>query len=275
MDMDKSIVSILSQVSLMVYNIVNMGAHFGAIAIKTNKVEEVLKIADEYYHQHGLSLAEVSVGDTESKYTKVRVKDIYEFQHEYRPQKSNARVFVDFDVYFNLLENKEWIIFIYDRKAAKVTLNIDSELSKLFSKNLQTEVVEYYRYDVVNILEIRKFVEGELKDEFEIEDMQEIKASEGYFKQFSNKKYQDASLIQEGIEFPYLEQNGLNFEAEELEMYIPGQWRRFYLNGPEASLSNYFSRFNVTFEGIKSAYNLMVNSLRSMQEYEKRKKGGA
>lgn len=207
----------------------NMGAHFGVIAIKTDKVEEVLKIADDYYHRIGLSLAEVSVGGTnsDSEYTKEKFKDIKEFQEEYRAKKSNIAISTDFDVYFNLSENKNWVILQYDRKAAKVTLNIDSELSKVLSKSLQTEVIEYYRYDVVNIFEIHKFVQGELVDEFVIDDTQEVKAAEGYFKQLSNKKYQDISLIQEEVEFPYLEQNGLNFESEELEMYTLGQWRRF------------------------------------------------
>lgn len=213
-----------------------MGVHFGVIAIKTDKVEEVLKIADDYYHRFGLSLAEVSVVgiNSDSEYTKEKFKDIKEFQEEYRAKKSNVAISTDFDVYFNLSENKNWVIHQYDRKAAKVTLNIDSELSKVLSKSLQTEVIEYYRYDVVNIFEIRKFVQGE-------------------------------------VEFPYLEQNELNFESEELEMYTLGQWRRFYLEGSEENTKKYLSQFNVTFEGIKSAYNLMVNSLRSMQEYEKNK----
>ena len=252
-----------------------MGAHFGAIAIKTDKVEEVLKIADGYYHQHGLSLAEVSVGDTNSEYTKEKFKDIKVFQEEYRAQKSTVEIFVDFDVYFNLSTNKDWVILQYDRKVAKVTLGIDSELSRLLSKGLQTEVVEYYRYEVVNVLEIRKFNNGELEDDFEVDEMQEVKAAGGYFKQFNNKKYQNVSSMQDEVEFPYLEQQKLNFESEELEMYSPGQWRRFYLDGSEENIKRYVAKFNVTFEGIKSAYNVMINSMRRMQEYEKRKNNGA
>jgi len=29
-----------------------MGAHFGAIAVKTDKVEQVLEVANEYYNQN-------------------------------------------------------------------------------------------------------------------------------------------------------------------------------------------------------------------------------
>ena len=252
-----------------------MGAHFGAIAIKTDKIDEVLKITDEYYHQHGLSLAEVSIGNIESKYTKVKVKDIIEFQQEYRPKKRNADMFVDFDIYFNLQENKDWVVFEYDLKAGKNALNIDNGLSRLLSKNLFTEVVEYYKYDVVNALEMRKIVDGEIVDEFSIDDLEEVKEAQGYFEKFKNEKYIDTSKMQEEVEFPYLEKNGLSFKAEELELYNVKSWRRFYLIEAEENLNKYLSRFNVTFEGIKSAYNIMINSLRSMQEHERKKNEGA
>ena len=237
-----------------------MGAYFGAIAIKTDKVEQVLEIANEYYNQFGLSLAEVSVGDKESQYTKERVKDILDFQHSYRPKKEGQDIefSTDFDVHFNLEENRGWVIFSYNRRAAKKTLSNDEELAILISKRLFTEVVEYYRYDVVNLLEIRKYQDGELLDKLITSDLQ-IEIAEGYFEQYKGKKYESAPDLQEEIEFPYLEKEGLNFEAEELDMYYLDHWRRFYLTGSEENIRKYLSRFNVTFENIQSLFNLMTS----------------
>jgi len=249
-----------------------MSANFGVVAIKTDKIDEVLEVADEYYHQYGLSLAEVSVGNTESKYTKVRVKDINEFQQEYRPKKRDTDMFVDFDIYFNLQENRDWVVFEYDLKAGRNPLNIDTGLSRLLSKNLFTEVVEYYRYDVVNALEMRKIVDGEIVDEFSIDDLQEVKEAKGYFEKFKNKKYIDTSKMQEEVEFPYLEKNGLSFEAEELELYNVKYWRRFYLDGSEESIRKYL--FNnpdlpPTKEQIHNFFTPWINARLAAQEKNK------
>jgi len=225
-----------------------MGAYFGAIAVKTDKVEQVLEVANEYYDQHDLSLVEVSVGDKESQYTKEKVKDILEFQHLYRPKKEGKDIesSTDFDVHFNLKENSGWVVFSYNRRAAKKTLGNDEELAILISKRLFTEVVEYYRYDVVNLLEIRKYQEGKLLDKLITSDLQ-IEIAEGYFEQYKGKKYESAPNFQEEIEFPYLEKEELNFEAEELDMYYLDHWRRFYLKGEDEKIQKYLSRFNVTF----------------------------
>jgi len=246
-----------------------MGAYFGAIAVKTDKVEQVLEVANEYYDQHDLSLVEVSVGDKESQYTKEKVKDILEFQHLYRPKKEGKDIesSTDFDVHFNLKENSGWVVFSYNRRAAKKTLGNDEELAILISKRLFTEVVEYYRYDVVNLLEIRKYQEGKLLDKLITSDLQ-IEIAEGYFEQYKGKKYESAPNFQEEIEFPYLEKEELNFEAEELDMYYLDHWRRFYLKGEAENIQKYLSRFNVTFENIKSLFNLMTSFQKSLQTYK-------
>jgi len=124
----------------------SMGAYFGSIATKTKDSDKVLGTLEKYYQKRCLSLNEVSVGDGETKYATERYKDISEFQNLYRPRKEGKHVeySTEFDFYFNLEKNKDWLVLQYNLKLNPTnSLDIDNDLVRLLSKELSTEVVSY------------------------------------------------------------------------------------------------------------------------------------
>jgi len=68
-------------------------------------------------------------------------------------------------------------------------------------------------------------------DRFAVDDLQIDEDPRGFFERFKIEGFADPYELRQEAEPSYLEQNGLDFEDEELEMYYAGHWRRFYLGG--------------------------------------------
>jgi len=168
------------------------------------------------------------------------MKNISEFQNIYRRKKDwgNNEFSTEFDLHYNLKNNKGWSIFSYYLRASRNSLNIDKNLALLLSDKLGTEVIEYYEYSVANMLVIRRHHEGATVDKLSSSDSI-VEYGEGYFEKFNSKTYETAVEFQREIEWPYLEKYGLDFEAEELQLYNTKSWRRFYLKGSRENIKEF------------------------------------
>jgi hypothetical protein len=221
---------------------------YGMTAIKHTDPDKVLDAASKYYAKYNLSLAEVVVGNGESKYVKKRYKNLDEFREE--EQHTYIREFNNhFDFYFNLKDSKDWVVFMYDsyNYPAKSSININRELASFLSSSLKTEVIEYYNVRSATFEHIRKYSNGKKVDEASVEDNIVSAYGEGYFKKFDLKYFGTATKVFKDVLSPYYERVKFNPESDELDYYYEKSWRHFYLRGSLADVSGFLKHKQKSF----------------------------
>lgn len=227
-----------------------MGMHFGIIGVKNNDSEQVLVITNDYYNQYGLSIVEEKIGNKNSPYTSAQTvyTNLTEYDKHTDEQlaKFHPAYSTNFDFYENLQENPGWKVFLYNPRLADHTLNINRNLASPLSKNLNSIVIEYLRYDVPCYVSIRTWINGELTDEFMTSDFQ-IENVYGYFKQFENKQFESYDEVFNLLQ-PYFSKIGFNPESKDFTPTEQENKRRpMYLKGKPENIEEFLTNKQLTF----------------------------
>jgi len=141
----------------------------------------------------------------------------------------------NFNYYSDLKDNPDWNVISYYPKLATYTLNIDEDLSSFLSKQLNTLVIDFYEYTVVDQKIIRSFVNGNINDLYFISDS-EILEAQGYFEKLEE----------------YIDNNDLSAEdLDEIDSVVPMYLSNFGINefSPDFSLDNMLTRRPMYLKG--------------------------
>jgi hypothetical protein len=115
----------------------------------------------------------------------------------------------------------------------------------MLSKRLNTIVLEYYKYDVPNMIYIRTHVNGELVDVFNTADLY-VSRGEGFFKRFEGKEFESMDEVGK-IEDSYLKEIGFNPDAEELYSNHEKRRRPIYLKGHPEKIREFLTNKQASF----------------------------
>jgi hypothetical protein len=154
--------------------------------VKIKNFEAVLDLLDQYFSKFNLKLVEERIGDHESKFTTspkhyANLNDYEKAEIDPLLNREGLST-TNFDLYSNLGTSPDWCLLAFPSWLAELTLNIDEDLSKFLSRELQTTVFDFFEYTVVNQIITRHFENGELKDKFYLPGSDEdIECKEGYF----------------------------------------------------------------------------------------------
>lgn len=218
-----------------------MGWHIGVTGIKTHDSEKLLDTTNKYYQKFGLSVVEERIGKKSGKY--IQSPRSYSNLKEYDNYNSSLTYAkeiyftTNFDLYDNLEENNNWLAFLYNPRSASHTLNINSDFSSFLSKELDTDVIEYFVYDVPAQAIIRFHNKGWITDQLSTADL-EIYDAEGYFEDYRNKIVDTYPDIVNIIK-PYLQKIGFNPVSSEFTPSNKRARRPMYLKGKPEDINNF------------------------------------
>lgn len=217
------------------------------IAVKTNKVEDILEILDNHFSKnYSLSIWEVRFGGKDTKYTKGESnfenwEDFRKTVEVYR-EKNKVRINSDFDLYHSLEEHEEWTILkLYPRRYARgYYRNSDLiELTKKVSKEIKCDALFYQHDDTTGYTHIMYYTNGEVKDGALYSDSEQTLIGGGYFEELNGLPVIDSYQKFNKKYLKFFSKINFDPEATELNSMNPKTWRRFYLEGDTQDLVNY------------------------------------
>jgi len=216
------------------------------LAFRTNKLDEVLDLIDKFFSEkYGFNIGEIMIGNRKTKYTKGKknFKDWQDYSERIELIRlgNNIDFYGDFDVFFDLKENKDWVVLLFSPLAGYGGYFHEGdfeEILRMLSKELGTTVLLYAHYDTTNFYHIMHFDKGIKEDELEIGD-DEIYKQQGYFSQFEREILTNQDKFFKAVYTPFFQKAGFEPEADEFELMISRNWRRFYLDGDIDKLKSY------------------------------------
>jgi len=208
-----------------------MSIRFALTAIKTQNVDIVLETVAEFYKKHKLQLKEVGFDGNKSPY----IDDVrYPTYVDYRNDpdaliyEQDSMYSKDFGLYYNLSENKDWLVILYNLKSAPHTLSLDINLAKSLCKKLESPVLEYL-YDDGYDNEIIRFNDKNNAEDYSVRVLGKQNLAKGRL-----------SDIEKSGTDSFFKEIGFNPYAEEIQDWRkPNQWRSFYLESSEQNLIKY------------------------------------
>ncbi len=216
------------------------------VAIKTKNVKAVLKLIDEYFRKnYEFNIGEIRIAGRNTNFTKGK-KNFKNWQ-DYSDRIQLIRmgnileIDTDFDVFFNLEENRDWIILDFPpwrTRREHIKIRDYKNIAKFISNKLSLPTLMHIHNDTTGFYHIVLFTKGVLEDELLFDDIV-VRIKQGYFENFSNEVYDDTEKFFDDIYIPYLNKWKFDPEAEELQMMTPETWRRFYLDGDIDKLTDY------------------------------------
>lgn len=198
-------------------------AEIAFTAIKSNNYDRILEFTDAYYRKYRFRLVEERIGNRKGKFTTSpkSYSSLEEYEKlEIKPFREKELLYTtNFDFYVSLDNNPDWCIFSYPIRLAELTLNIDEDLTRFLSKKLNTVTIDNWEYTVTDMVIIRSFVNGVVRDllsyfqgEIELGEM------EGYFKNLKDFK------------IDHDQEEGIQEKLDERANFIDGFWKYIGFN---------------------------------------------
>ena len=173
---------------------------FALTGIKSKDYDKVLNITNSYFEKFKLHLVEERIGERKGKFvtSPKSYTDLKDYdKKELEPfLQTDYEFTTNFDFYSSLEENPEWCIFAYYTRLARLTLNIDEDLSSFISKNLDVLVFDHFVYTVSSQEIIRGFERGEIRDMFLTGDG-EVEEADGYFEKLRDYTIEEQEKVPE------------------------------------------------------------------------------
>jgi len=219
------------------------------LAIKTDDSNSVLKIFDKYFSDnYGLGIGEIKIGGNETPFTKGKknFKDWRDYNERIGLIRINNNIDIntDFELFFNLKDNKDWLVFLfYARRGFRGYFNENDylKIAELISKEMKCDVIIHTYNDSTGYKVVHRFQNGALLDEMEL-DESEILVKKGYFENFADSIYGNTHDFAYKIYFPFLHKHSFYPDSEDFEIIPTDSWRAFYLDGDINDLKKYLGR---------------------------------
>lgn len=223
-----------------------MVTHFG---IKTENSNSVLKIFDKHFSDnYGLGIGEIRIGGKETPFTKGKknFKDWRDYQGSIGLIRAynNIDINTDFELFSNLKDNKDWIIFLfYARRGYRGYFKMKDliKIGEIVSKEIQCDVIIHTYNDSTGYTAVHRFQNGVLLDEMELDEI-DILVKKGYFEKFDDSIYESIREFENKIYFPFLNKHSFYPDSEDFEIMSNDSWRTFYLDGEMNDLKKYLGR---------------------------------
>lgn len=236
------------------------------VAVQSKDIDKILEVIADYYRQFNLELAELAIGNRQSKYMTLGKRYIDDLSFikaiNYGSVFDLNDVATFFNLYKDIMGNEDWTIIQFRWYASRYNLDADDNLVEKLSEKLNTKVIRYRRgeeyYSIVG------FENGILADELTFE-YTDVYAAKGFFQKYEQlkQKYErareqlnpdnnhDLDMLDQMIDDGYKQmRKALSDYLNSLKLDILGfpetikidndkQCRRFLLNGDPLSLQKY------------------------------------
>jgi len=224
-------------------------------AVKHSEYDRVLDNIDTYFSKSGLHLVEERIANKTGKYAKSprNYKDLEEYDKEetqaYTQQEHEFST--NFDFFSNLKDSVDWCVLMFYPSLAHLTLNIDKNLTKYLSEQLNTTCIDYWENTVSGQMIIRSYNNGVSESKLQLSDGWEIDETEGYFeklKRFDKEDITEEELAEKAdIIDGFIDQHSFDMFSDDLNTQNKQTRRPMYLKGKADHIIDFLKKKEIAF----------------------------